>query len=344
MAMATCENILSTVKKSGLNFIIQETPFSAHLTIRKTYCNYFQNPMVSEDNHNKQSNEKIAKLEKENIHLKKELQESAKKFEIMKNENQDLQQRLADAEKEMLKQFTDTKLSDAKMAQEISSMKQKSKKSNDKILELTLEVSKEEQKVKSLEKSIAKLEAKNKNKAEQLENLKSDTNNNKKDKDKLEKEVKILKDKVSKAKPKTSISTQTEETNIFPVSESSPVLTKAESCQNVKCLVCSETFMFAKDFKDHSKDQHNILIDVKILENPVEEDDFTRMLKSILVDAQYLQERVRYYPAHWDNIDLRIKIRMIAKMKYEGISRQIDELMMNTYSRKTLMRGLSNEI
>ena len=81
---------------------------------------------------------------------------------------------------------------------------------------------------------------------------------------------------------------------------------------------------------------------MNILKNPVEEDDFTRMLKSIVVDQHYLQERVKYYPAHWDNIDLRIKIRMIAKMKYEGISRQIDGIIMT--SRKTIMKGISNEL
>ena len=81
---------------------------------------------------------------------------------------------------------------------------------------------------------------------------------------------------------------------------------------------------------------------MNILKNPVEEDDFTRMLKSIVVDQHYLQERVKYYPAHWDNIDLRIKIRMIAKMKYEGISRQIDGIMMT--SRKAIMKGISNEL
>ena len=78
---------------------------------------------------------------------------------------------------------------------------------------------------------------------------------------------------------------------------------------------------------------------MNILKNPVEEDDFTRMLKSIVVDQHYLQERVKYYPAHWDNIDLRIKIRMIAKMKYEGISRQIDGIIMT--SRKTIMKGIN---
>ena len=40
----------------------------------------------------------------------------------------------------------------------------------------------------------------------------------------------------------------------------------------------------------------------------------------------------------------KTKIIMLAKRKFEGISRQIDEIMMNTSCRKTLMRGLSNEL
>ena len=82
-----------------------------------------------------------------------------------------------------------------------------------------------------------------------------------------------------------------------------------------------------QDLKDHSNDQHSILVDTKILESPLEEDDFTSMLKSIVVDRQYIQEREKYYPTHWDNIDLRIKIRMIAKMKYQEISRQIRQVL-----------------
>ena len=128
MAMATCEKVLSTVKKSALNFIIQETPFSAYLTIRKTYCKDIKNLTVAEDNHDEQNKEKITKFEKENIYLKNELEEIRTKFEIVKKENKILHQSLADAEKDMLNQFTEAKLSEAKMAQEISSIKQTSKK------------------------------------------------------------------------------------------------------------------------------------------------------------------------------------------------------------------------
>ena len=33
-----CENILKQIKSSGLNFVLQETPFSVYMTLRKTFC------------------------------------------------------------------------------------------------------------------------------------------------------------------------------------------------------------------------------------------------------------------------------------------------------------------
>ena len=125
---------------------------------------------------------------------------------------------------------------------------------------------------------------------------------------------------------------------------SSPALSSAETTDNVTCLVCAGTFKAIEDFKEHSIKEHDILIDKQVLENSAEDDDFTKMLKSMVVANQYLQDRVKYYPEHWDHIDLRIKIRMIAKMKYEGISRQIDRSMVNISSLKTSQGVLSNEI
>ena len=152
-----------------------------------------------------------------------------------------------------------------------------------------------------------------------------------------------MKDKVPKTQALKSISTKTDIMKPLPTTASSPARKTSEKHKYVKCLVCGETLKSAEDFKDHSKNEHDILIDV-LLENSVDKDEFTRILKSMVVDSQYLQERIHHYPAHWDHIDLRIKIRMIAKMKYEGISRQIDRSMIYTSSMKTNQRVSSNEI
>ena len=331
-AMATCEQVLSILKKSGLNFIISETPFSAYLTIRKTFYKGFKHPTEKDKGD-------LKKLEIENINLKNELEETVLNFENLKQENLVLKQRLQNAEKEIIKQSTDSKLAEARLAQEVTSIKQTYKKCNEEISELTADISKDGKKIKSLEKIISKLEVKNKNITEQFENFKTDKNNNKKENEKLVKELKILKDKDSKAKQVNSVSTQTE-VLLVPASSKAPDRME-KSVKTVNCLICSETFKTAKEFGDHSKTEHDILINLGILD---EEDDFTRMLKCMEVDNYYLQERVKYYPVHWDNIDLRIKIRMIAKMKFEEISRQIDKSMENNSSMKTSHKGNSIEV
>ena len=115
-AMATCENVLSVLKNSGLNFIIQDTPFSAYLTIRKKFCKDFRNnDIVVEDIENEQIKEQVTKLENENRYLKNELEKTFMKVDTVVNENQGLQQRLKNAEKDMLKHFTDSKLSTARL-------------------------------------------------------------------------------------------------------------------------------------------------------------------------------------------------------------------------------------
>ena len=102
-------------------------------------------------------------------YLKNELEKTLMKVDTVANENQVLQQRLKNAEKDMLKHFTDFKLSEARLALEISGLKQTNKKSNENISELSADISKEEKKVKALEKTNTKLEAKIRSVTEQLE-------------------------------------------------------------------------------------------------------------------------------------------------------------------------------
>ena len=74
-AIENCNTILSSLRKSGLNFIVQETPYSAYITIRKNFCSGFVvNSTVSNndnDNDTEQKLEEVKKLEKTNNYLKK---------------------------------------------------------------------------------------------------------------------------------------------------------------------------------------------------------------------------------------------------------------------------------
>ena len=92
-------------------------------------------------------------------YLKNELEKTLIKVDTVVNENQVHQKRQKNVEKDMLKHFTDFKLSEARLAQEISGLKQTNKKSNENISELSAEISKEQKKVKALEKTITKVEA-----------------------------------------------------------------------------------------------------------------------------------------------------------------------------------------
>ena len=211
-------------------------------------------------------------------------------------------------------------------------MKQQKKKTSDKMSELNLELSKEKKKVKTLEKSLSKLEYKNENLADQVKNSKQDKNNNHKEIERLVKEMKTLQSKIPKLKSLSSIPTQTEP-SAFSSSTSTDIVTetvdKNKDPERVACLVCTEVFETGDALRLHSEVEHDITIDLqKLTDREEENDDFTRMLKSMNVDKEYLNERVKYYPGHWDHIEERIKIRMVAKMKFEAISREISKNML----------------
>ena len=99
-----------------------------------------------------------------------------------------------------------------------------------------------------------------------------------------------------------------------------------------------------EDLKNHSKTEHSIIIDVNKLSDPDEKDAFTRMLKSMEVDKHYILERIQYYPQHWDHIPERIKIRMIAQMKFKAISKEVDKRLAKNENVKTRCSILSYEV
>ena len=79
-ALESCTTILSSLRKSGLHFVVQETPFSAYITIRKKFHKGFVSPSQNEE----ESDEKIIKLENEIKCLKNELEESIRVSETVK--------------------------------------------------------------------------------------------------------------------------------------------------------------------------------------------------------------------------------------------------------------------
>ena len=203
-AIETCNTILSFLRKSGLNFIVQETPYSAYITIRKKFCSGFvvNSTVSNNDNDTEQKLEEVEKLEKRNNYLKNELEETLELIENIKSEKEVLQKRLENAEKETFKQFKDAKSKELKLIEEISDLKQINKKCEKKISELNLSKSEEEKQADTLEKTIFSLELRNSDLLVQSSILKGDKNNNKGEDDSVRK-VKKSNAKISEPKAAT---------------------------------------------------------------------------------------------------------------------------------------------
>ena len=152
-AVASCEQILSLLRKTGLNFVSQETPYSTYLTIRKKFIKGLQNPTFNGENNEKRMN----KLEDENICLRNKLEKNVHEFEKVKNENNILQTKLESDEREF-KNLIDAKQIECKRSQDVSG----------KMSELKKNISNEEKKVKTLEKTIIELETLNRNLTKKL--------------------------------------------------------------------------------------------------------------------------------------------------------------------------------
>ena len=177
-----CENILSKIRMSGLNFVVQETPYSAYVTIRKKFSRGFQDS----------SCQKIKALELRNHSLQNEGTELVDEMGSTRSNNLLLQNRLTKAEQDMIKHYEDTKLCKSKLLDEIATLKSLQNKNSDIISKQKLEISKEEKKTKALEKNVKCLEIKNDNLNGQIANLKKSKGELQKEKNKLVKELKVL--------------------------------------------------------------------------------------------------------------------------------------------------------
>ena len=351
-----CDTILKIVRDSDLNFYVQETPFSAFITIRKTFfqgsSKGLNNPAVLEVN-----SDEHEKLKLENEALKNQVKEKDLQIEAYEKSSCLLQSRLEKAEKELLNHFQIKKIDEKKLGDEIIELKSVVSSLKAKGLEAT-------RTIKTQAKDIHNLEKKNENLIEQVALLKASKNDLKNEKVNLLNEVKALKVKTQK-KSKCSV-TQTDppvsclcldnnnstapvtvmskptETSSCP-SDSAQAVANITSSQSIKCLICAETFRTAEDLVKHAGDDHDILIDAKKITDTNEDDSFLRFLKSMIIDQQYMEERVQYYPQNCDHIYERIKIRIIAQIKFLSHSRAIERNMQEN-NLNNYYRGRNEEI
>ena len=109
------------------------------------------------------------------------------------------------------------------------------------------------------------------------------------------------------------------------------------------CVLCHENFSTADSLQVHSQSEHDILLNPDKLTDHNEEDAFVRFIKSMEVGDEYIEERKKLYPSHWDHLSERVKIRKLAQIKLTITSRCIEENMKKNDVRKIKDSGLSYE-
>ena len=91
----------------------------------------------------------------------------------------------------------------------------------------------------------------------------------------------------------------------------------------------------------HSQDDHKLSVDLQKLNDPNEDDSTTRFLRSLNVDDDYLNERRKYFPRHFDHIEERIKIRLLAQINFDVKSKKININMKKDYLKNIRYSGYS---
>ena len=118
-ARQTCDMLISSIRDSNLNFFVQETPFSAFINIRKTFCKggtmNYKNLVHKDKQHEK--------LKQENKLLKEKLEEKNVQLEASKEDMRALQSRLEKAENELFENVQNKKTSETKQGDEILKFK-----------------------------------------------------------------------------------------------------------------------------------------------------------------------------------------------------------------------------
>ena len=262
-AHSTCANMLDIIRNSQLDFYLQETPYSAFITIRKKYVKSFQQSQYTSI-----TSSVLENLENENKKLVVENQEGKAELERSRKEVIILQKRLAKAEKDSIKDLEDRK------------------NLNDRISMLTSDLSKAKAEIKSIQKALHNEEKKSENLKMKLENISASKNELLEEKKKSTSENKNLKKKIKNMEEKQN---STMHLNNNSLSQSSSILFSNASSQttlmktwdtlsSLKCLICAKVCEDSYMLEKHSEDYHELSIDIDKLTDPGEEDFSSRFI------------------------------------------------------------------
>ena len=90
-------------------------------------------------------------------------------------------------------------------------------------------------------------------------------------------------------------------------------------------MICNETFPNVHTLQAHVQSEHDLMLHSDKLIDNNEPDPFVRFVKSMEVDDEYIEDRIKFYPSHWDHLEERVKIRKLAQIKLTITSKRIEE-------------------
>ena len=374
MAGEACDAVMSFIKMSQLDFLIQETPYSSFITIRKKFRKDSTNRAGAELA-KKSTVDIIEGLKQENETLKNILEEKETQFKTAREECTMLLQKLERVEKEMFNHCEANAKLNKKSDEETIKLKDALKEKSDAIVAHKVEDSNTRKIIKTLEKNIHNSENKIQNLEEKMASMKVSKSELKKERDKLFNEVKNLKkntkkpqdlggsqteaknpevcsnnnSKANRSSAVVSIASQTISSTISSASQTcpSPDMSSSDitelSCQaeTLYCVVCNKTLLNVHLLKVHAAKEHDLVLSPLKLLDYDEKDYFVRFLKSIELDENYIEDRKKFYPSHWDDLGERVKFRKLAQIKLGITSMQIEDNMRKNDVNNTRAYGWS---
>ena len=163
-----CQQLLSQLRLSNLNFLLSETPYSAQIILRKRFVKECLGPEAAFllapdqiDNKNE-----VINLREEIVNLKKELEALEIARNVEKDKEKILEEKIGNIEAEALKAYK-------KQEAEISTMKNLNRNLNTEIDKLKSEMSSKIKSCKQKDKEVHRLENKCDNLASNLKQTKS---------------------------------------------------------------------------------------------------------------------------------------------------------------------------
>ena len=197
-AHVNCEKLLQALRRSNLNFFINESPYSVQICIRKRFINETQ----------RIPNPQTFGVEGSDFYLKEKLAKYEAECDTFKSESSALQEKLAKAECDLYKISNNAKENRENLIDEVKTFKNALCKSNEDTAKLRSDVSSAKKSNKLKEKEIYNLSRKNENLEESIKNLKEEKFKLKSEKAKIESKMK----KSQKIKSRTTNKSQSVQT------------------------------------------------------------------------------------------------------------------------------------